>query len=406
MKPLSRIAEQIKESSTLAMDALYKQMKADGIDVLGFAAGEPDFPTPDRIKLAAIEAIIENETKYTPATGTVELKQAICQRLKEDCGVEYRPDQIIASSGAKHCIYLVMQTLVSIGDEVIIPTPAWVSYSEMAKMAGGVPVFIPCGEEDHFKLTPERLEAAITEKSKCIFFNNPSNPTGMIYTKEELKALADVCVKHDLYIIADEIYYKLLYDGVGFTSIAALSPEIKAHTILINGVSKSYAMTGWRIGYLAAEPEVVKVIARYVSQSTGNPSAPAQAAAVEALSGPQGDVEVMRQAFEKRRDYMVEHLNYLPGISCLKPQGAFYVMMNITEWIGKTLYGEEIRDEGHFASLLLTKGKVCLVPSTGFGMPGFLRWSYATSLENIKAGIDRLGHFLIEGESFGIRSDK
>lgn len=406
MKPLSRIAEQIKESSTLAMDALYKQMKADGIDVLGFAAGEPDFPTPDRIKLAAIEAIIENETKYTPATGTVELKQAICQRLKEDCGVEYRPDQIIASSGAKHCIYLVMQTLVSIGDEVIIPTPAWVSYSEMAKMAGGVPVFIPCGEEEHFKLTPERLEAAITEKSKCIFFNNPSNPTGMIYTKEELKALADICVKHDLYIIADEIYYKLLYDGVSFTSIAALSPEIKAHTILINGVSKSYAMTGWRIGYLAAEPEVVKVIARYVSQSTGNPSAPAQAAAVEALSGPQGDVEVMRQAFEKRRNYMVEHLNYLPGISCLKPQGAFYVMMNITEWIGKTLYGEEIRDEGHFASLLLTKGKVCLVPSTGFGMPGFLRWSYATSLDNIKAGIDRLGHFLIEGESFGIRSDK
>lgn len=406
MKPLSHIAEQVNESSTLAMDALYKQMKADGIDVLGFAAGEPDFPTPDRIKLAAIEAIINNDTKYTPATGTLVLKKAICQRLKADCSVEYQPSQIIVSSGAKHCIYLVMQSLVNEGDEVIIPTPAWVSYSEMTKMAGGVPVFIPCGEAEHFKLTPERLEAAITDKTKCIFFNNPSNPTGMVYTAEELRALADVCLKHDLYIIADEIYYKLLYDGVTFTSIAALSPEIKAHTILINGVSKSYAMTGWRIGYLAAEPEVVKVISRYVSHSTGNPSAPAQAAAVEALSGPQEDVEIMRQAFEKRRSAMVKGLNALPGISCLTPHGAFYVMMNISEWIGKTLFGEVIQDENHFASLLLTKGKVCLVPSTGFGVPGFLRWSYATSMENIKAGIDRLEQFLIEGDAFGSRSEK
>ena len=273
-------------------------------------------------------------------------------------------------------------------------------------MAGGVPVFIPCGEAEHFKLTPERLEAAITDKTKCIFFNNPSNPTGMVYTAEELRALADVCLKHDLYIIADEIYYKLLYDGVTFTSIAALSPEIKAHTILINGVSKSYAMTGWRIGYLAAEPEVVKVISRYVSHSTGNPSAPAQAAAVEALSGPQEDVEIMRQAFEKRRSAMVKGLNALPGISCLTPHGAFYVMMNISEWIGKTLFGEVIQDENHFASLLLTKGKVCLVPSTGFGVPGFLRWSYATSMENIKAGVDRLEQFLIEGDAFGSRSEK
>ena len=228
----------------------------------------------------------------------------------------------------------------------------------------------------------------------------------MVYTAEELRALADVCLKHDLYIIADEIYYKLLYDGVTFTSMAALSPEIKAHTILINGVSKSYAMTGWRIGYLAAEPEVVKVISRYVSHSTGNPSAPAQAAAVEALSGPQEDVEIMRQAFEKRRSAMVKGLNALPGISCLTPHGAFYVMMNISEWIGKTLFGEVIQDENHFASLLLTKGKVCLVPSTGFGVPGFLRWSYATSMENIKAGIDRLEQFLIEGDAFGSRSEK
>lgn len=397
MKPLSIIAENVKESSTLAMDALYKKMKADGIDVLGFAAGEPDFPTPDHIKLAAIKAIMDNQTKYTPATGTLTLKQAICHRLREDCNLEYTPDQIVVSSGAKHCLYLILRAMINPGDEVIIPIPAWVSYSEMTKMTGGVPVFIPCSEEASFKVTAEQLEAAITEKSKCVFINNPSNPTGMLYTEEELRALCEVCIKHDLYIIADEIYYKLLYDHAEFVSIASLGEDIKKHTILVNGVSKSYAMTGWRIGYLAADQEIVKVISRYVSHSTGNPSAPAQAAAVEALTASQDTAGTMRQAFEVRRSYLVEQLNLLPGISCLNPSGAFYVMVNIKQWIGKELYGEVIQDENQFASLLLQKGKVCLVPSAGFGISGFLRWSYAASMENIQEGVARMKRFLEEG---------
>ena len=398
MKPLSHIAEQVNESSTLAMDALYKQMKADGIDVLGFAAGEPDFPTPDRIKLAAIEAIINNETKYTPATGTMALKQAICQRLKADCGVEYQPSQIIASSGAKHCIYLVMQSLVDEGDEVIIPTPAWVSYSEMTKMAGGVPVFIPCGEEEHFKLTPERLEAAITDKSKCIFFNNPSNPTGMMYSRKELEEIAKVCVEQDIYVICDEIYYHLVYDGEEFVSLASISPEIKERTLLVNGVSKSYAMTGWRIGYVAANDQVSKVIANYLSHCTGSPSSISQKAAVTALTASQESVEVMRKAFERRRDYMVERMNSIEGVSCIKPHGAFYVMMNIEKLIGQELHGVVIRDADDFGNLFLKYGKVAVVPGTGFGAPTFVRWSYATSIENIKEGLNRLERFL-KGET-------
>lgn len=398
MKPLSMIAENVKESSTLAMDTLYKKMKADGLDVIGFAAGEPDFPTPDNIKMAGITAIVENATKYTPATGTLQLKEAICHRLLEDCGVSYEPSQIIVSSGAKHCLYVILRTLVNPGDEVIIPTPAWVSYNEMTKIAGGTPVFIPCPESDHFKLTPEKLEASITERSKCIMFNNPSNPTGMVYTREELIALTDICVKHDLYIIADEIYYKLLYDGAEFTSIASLGDAVKERTILVNGVSKSYAMTGWRIGYLATDSRITKVIARYLSHSTGNPSSPAQAASVEALRGTQDTVEVMRQAFEARRNYMVERMNQMPGISCLKPQGAFYVMMNISQLLGKTLYGQQINSADDFGDLFLKKGLVCTVPCTGFGAPEFVRWSYATSMENIKEGLDRLERFLADAD--------
>lgn len=398
MKPLSTIAENVKESSTLAMDTLYKKMKADGIDVLGFAAGEPDFPTPNNIKLAGISAIVNNATKYTPATGTLPLKKAICNRLLEDCGVQYEPSQIIVSSGAKHCLYIILRTLVNPGDEVIIPTPAWVSYNEMTKIVGGTPVFIPCSESEHFKLTPEKLEAAITAKSKCILLNNPSNPTGMVYTKAELTALTDICVKHDLYIIADEIYYKLLYDGAEFTCIASLGEAVKEHTILVNGVSKSYAMTGWRIGYLAADARLIKVMAKYLSHSTGNPSAPAQVAAVEALNGTQDTVEVMREAFEARRNYMVERMNQIDGISCLNPHGAFYVMMNISQLLGKKLYGQTIHSADDFGDLFLKKGLVCTVPCSGFGAPEFLRWSYATSMDNIEKGLNRLEKFLAEAE--------
>ena len=393
MKSLSTIASNVQASTTLALDALYKEMKANGVDVIGFAAGEPDFPTPDYIKYAGMAAIVHDETRYTPATGTLALKKAVCKRLKEDLGLDYEPANIVCSSGAKHCLYIALRAIINPGDEVIIPTPAWVTYNEMVKMVGAEPVTIVCTEAENFKLT---LEAAITDKTKCVMLNNPSNPTGMLYSREELQGIADVCVKHDLFIIADEIYYKLLYDGREFTSIASLGEDVKELTIIINGVSKSYAMTGWRIGYIAADKRVVSVMSKYLSHSTGNPSAPAQAASVAALNAPQDTVEEMRKAFEKRRDYMVERMNQIPGVSCLKPEGAFYVMMNISKLIGKTLHGQVINNADDFGDIFLKEGLVCIVPCTGFGDPNFLRWSYATSMENIKEGLDRLERFLAE----------
>ena len=396
MKSLSTIASNVQASTTLALDALYKEMKANGVDVIGFAAGEPDFPTPDYIKYAGMAAIVHDETRYTPATGTLALKKAVCKRLKEDLGLDYEPANIVCSSGAKHCLYIALRAIINPGDEVIIPTPAWVTYNEMVKMVGAEPVTIVCTEAENFKLTPEKLEAAITDKTKCVMLNNPSNPTGMLYSREELQGIADVCVKHDLFIIADEIYYKLLYDGREFTSIASLGEDVKELTIIINGVSKSYAMTGWRIGYIAADKRVVSVMSKYLSHSTGNPSAPAQAASVAALNAPQDTVEEMRKAFEKRRDYMVERMNQIPGVSCLKPEGAFYVMMNISKLIGKTLHGQVINNADDFGDIFLKEGLVCIVPCTGFGDPNFLRWSYATSMENIKEGLDRLEKFLAE----------
>ena len=372
MKSLSTIASNVQASTTLALDALYKEMKANGVDVIGFAAGEPDFPTPDYIKYAGMAAIVHDETRYTPATGTLALKKAVCKRLKEDLGLDYEPANIVCSSGAKHCLYIALRAIINPGDEVIIPTPAWVTYNEMVKMVGAEPVTIVCTEAENFKLTPEKLEAAITDKTKCVMLNNPSNPTGMLYSREELQGIADVCVKHDLFIIADEIYYKLLYDGREFTSIASLGEDVKELTIIINGVSKSYAMTGWRIGYIAADKRVVSVMSKYLSHSTGNPSAPAQAASVAALNAPQDTVEEMRKAFEKRRDYMVERMNQI------------------------TLHGQVINNADDFGDIFLKEGLVCIVPCTGFGDPNFLRWSYATSMENIKEGLDRLERFLAE----------
>lgn len=394
MKELSKIAAGIHDSATMHIDSLYKQMKADGLDVIGFAAGEPDFPTPDHIKEAAFQAIRDNYTRYTPASGAPDLKKAVCQRMKEDIGIEYAPSQVVVSSGAKHLVYLALRALVNPGDEVILPTPAWVSYYELILMAGGTPILIETTEEEDFKLTPAALEAAITDKTKAIILNNPSNPTGMVYDAAQLKALADVCVKHDLYIVADEIYYSLVYDGKPFTSIAALGDEVKKHVILVNGVSKSYAMTGWRIGYALAEQNIAKIMANYVSHSTGSPCAVSQKAAVIALTASQEEVRVMRNAFQARRDYMVERVNAMEGISCLKPEGAFYVMMNIKPLLGKTVSGVKINNDNDFCSAFLEKGLVATVPGSSFIAPGFVRWSYANSMENIRAGLDRLEAFL------------
>ena len=302
MKPLSTLALAVHPSATMAIDTMFKSMKAQGIDVVGFGAGEPDCPTPDNIKEACIKALAENKTKYTAASGIVELKKAVCHRMKEDCGVDYDPSEVLIASGAKHNVYLAVRALVNPGDEVVIPAPFWVSYSEIVGICGGVPVVVQTREEEGFKLTPEALDAAITDNTKCVLLNSPSNPTGMMYTGEELRALADVCIRRDVYIIADEIYYKLVYDGNEFVSIASLGEDVKERSIIINGVSKSYAMTGWRIGYSLAPAHITKVMSSYVSHSTAAPSTLSQWAAVEALTGPQEQVEEMRTAFEARRN--------------------------------------------------------------------------------------------------------
>lgn len=394
MKELSKVALAVEPSTTLAIDSMFKQMKAEGLDVIGFGAGEPDFPTPEHIKKAGIQAIENNDTRYTPAAGSVELRKAICQRLKEDCGVEYEPGEIAVSNGAKTCIYAALSALVNPGDEVILPAPYWVSYIELIRMVGGVPVVVEASEAEHFKLTAEKLNAAITPKTKCIILNNPSNPTGMMYGREELEKIAQVCVEQDVYVISDEIYYSLIYDGREFVSFASLGEEIKKRTLLINGVSKSYAMTGWRIGYVAAEPKIAKVISNFLSHCAGSACSISQHASAEALSASQATVEEMRKAFEERRNYMVDRINKIDGVSCILPEGAFYIMMNIEKLIGKELHGTVIRDADDFGNVFLKYGKVAVVPGTGFGAPNFLRWSYATSMENIKEGLNRLERFL------------
>lgn len=396
MKELAQIARSVRASTTMAIDAMFKQMKAEGQDVIGFGAGEPDFDTPDHIKAAGIAAIEHNDTRYTPAAGTIALRQAICDRVKADYGLTYKPSQVVVSSGAKHIVYLALRALVDPGDEVIIPAPYWVSYYEMVRMVGGVPVVVTATEDENFKLTSQQLEAAVTPKTKLLMLNNPSNPTGMLYSREELEAIAQVCLRHDLYVLDDEIYACLVYDGREFTSFASLGEEIKERTIIINGVSKAYAMTGWRIGYACTSDAIAKVMANFVSHSTGSPCSISQQAALAALTAPQDQIITMRDAFEKRRDYIVERMNRIPGVSCLKPEGAFYVMMNIEQLIGKTVHGVIITDDDVFADLFLRVGHVAVVPGGGFGAPNFVRWSYATSMDHIREGLDRLEKFLTE----------
>ena len=394
MKELSRVASAVQASTTVAIDSKAKQMKADGIDVVGFGAGEPDFNTTDNINMEAIRAICDGKTKYTPPAGIIPLRKAICNRLKLDCNLDYDYTQIVVASGAKHCVYVTFRALLNPGDEVIVPAPYWVSYSEMIKMAGGVPILVVAGEDQGFKATGDQIKAAITEKTKCVIINNPSNPTGALYSKQELQEIADICVENDLYIISDEIYYQLIYDNAEFVSIASLGKDVYDHTIIINGVSKSYAMTGWRIGYVAASKEIAKVMSNYLSHSTGAPSTISQWASIEALNGPQEGIEAMRQEFEKRRNYMVKRMNEIPGVSCRMPEGAFYVMMNISQLLGKTIGGASINSADDFAMAFLDQGLVAVVPSTGFGIDNFVRWSYATSMENIEEGLNRLEKFL------------
>lgn len=394
MKTLSKIASSVSPSATLAVNALAKKLKAEGLDVISFGTGEPDFDTPAAVSCAGIKAICEGQTHYTPAAGTISLRKAVCQRVKADYNLDYDYTQVVIGSGAKHIVYLALAALVDPGDEVILPAPYWVSYYEMIRLFNGVPSVILAEEDQGFKITPKQLEAAITDRTKVVMLNNPSNPTGTIYSREELKALTDICVQHDLYIIADEIYDKLIYDGASFTSIASFGDNVKERTILINGVSKSYAMTGWRVGYSLSNAQIAKAMSSYVSHSTGAPATMAQAAAEAALLGPQDEVEKMRQQFEKRRNHIVERINGMDGVSCLKPNGAFYVMMNLEQLIGKSIDGEVITDSDAFAKLFLEKSLVATVSCTSFGIPNFVRWSYAASMENIEKAMVRLESFL------------
>lgn len=396
VKPISKIAAAIAPSVTLAISAKAKQMKADGIDVVSFGAGEPDFNTPENVKEAGIQAIRDNKTRYTPAAGIMELRQAICKRMKEDLNLDYAPNEVVVASGAKHSVYLSIMVCCDPGDEVVVAAPYWLSYAEMIRMAGAIPVEVHAKASANFKITAEQLEAAITDKTKMFMLNSPSNPTGMVYTKEELEALAAVCEKHGIYVLADDIYCNLVYDGISYTSIASVSPAMKEQCIVVNGVSKSYAMTGWRVGYTLSNATVAKAMASYASHSTGAPATMAQWAAVESLEGEQDSVEQMRQQFELRRNHLVERMNKIEGVSCIKPQGAFYVMMDMSSFVGKTMYGHVIESDLDFAELFLEKALVATVPCTAFAAPNFLRWSYATSMENIDKGLDRLEKFIAE----------
>ena len=396
VKPISKIAAAIAPSATLAISAKAKQMKAEGIDVVNFGVGEPDFTTPENVKEAGIQAIRDNKTKYTPAAGVLELRKAICKRMKEDLDLDYEPSQVVVASGAKHSVYLALMVCCDPGDEVVVAAPYWLSYAEMIRMAGAVPVEVRAQASANFKITAEQLEAAITDKTKMFMLNSPSNPTGMVYTREELEALAAVCEKHGIYVLADDIYCNLVYDGIEYTSIASVSPAMKEQCIVVNGVSKSYAMTGWRVGYTLSNTTVAKAMASYASHSTGAPATMAQWAAIEALEGDQSSVEAMRQQFEERRNHLVERMNQIEGVSCIKPQGAFYVMMDMSGFVGKTMYGHVIQDDADFAALFLEKALVATVPCAAFAAPNYLRWSYATSMENIDKGLDRLEKFIAE----------
>lgn len=391
---LSKKAMSISPSSTLAIDAKAKKMKADGIDVIGFGAGEPDFDTPVHIKEAAIKAINEGFTKYTPASGMLELKQAVCRKFKRDNGLDYTPANIVISNGAKHSLVNAFQAICNPGDEVIIPAPFWVSYPEMVKLADGVPVIIQTTEADGFKFTVRQLEAAITPRTKAIVVNSPSNPTGMIYTREELAAVAELAVNKGIYIISDEIYEKLVYDGYQHVSIASVNEKIKDLTILVNGVSKTYAMTGWRVGYTASSAKIAEIMGNVQSHATSNPNSIAQKATLAALDGSQEEVGTMAAEFVKRRDYMVDRINAIEGLSCIKPNGAFYVMMNISKLIGREVNGTVIKGSDDFSDILLEKANVALVPGSGFGTDIHVRLSYATSLKNITEGLNRIEKFL------------
>ncbi|NFO13129.1 pyridoxal phosphate-dependent aminotransferase [Clostridium botulinum] len=391
---LSKRAENISPSITLEITAKAKALKNEGIDVVSFGAGEPDFNTPQNIINAAIKAMEEGKTKYTPAGGILELKEVICKKFKKDNNLEYKTNQITISTGAKQCLANVFMAILNPGDEVLIPVPYWVSYPELVKLADGVPVFVETVKENNYKYTIEDLEKCVTNKTKAILLNSPNNPTGTIYHEEELKEIASFAKKHDMFIVSDEIYEKLIYDNEEHISIASLSEDAYKRTIVINGVSKTYAMTGWRLGYVAADEKVTKLMTSIQSHMTSNVNSITQYAAIEAISGPEEELGKMVKEFENRRNFMLDKLSKINELSVLRPNGAFYIMVNIEKYLNTTFKGNSITNSVEFSKVLLEEEKVAVIPGSGFGLENYIRLSYATSMDIIEKGIDRLSIFL------------
>jgi len=394
MKLASRVSL-IKPSPTLVITAKAAALRAEGRDIVDFGAGEPDFYTPEHIKAAAIQAVESNFTRYTAVGGIDELKDAIIRKLQKDNHLSYRRSEIVVSCGAKHTLFNLAQVLFEEGDEVVIPGPYWVSYPDLVLYTGAQPVIVNTREQDGFKLTPEGLERAITERTRALIINSPSNPTGSAYTREELAALAEVVLRHSMMIISDDIYEKILFDGLDFWNIAAVAPALKDRTIVVNGVSKAYAMTGWRIGYAAGPEAVIAAMGKIQSQSTSNPASISQKAAVEALTGDQRVISEMVKEFQRRRDYIVSVLNSFNGVSCLKPQGAFYVFPNVSTLYGLSCGDRKINDSAAMAEYLLEEAEVAVVPGAAFGDDRYIRISYATSMELIEKGLERIGNALM-----------
>ncbi len=395
MSVIAQRLSRIKPSPTIAVTSKARELKAAGRDVIGLGAGEPDFDTPDHIKEAAIEAIRRGETKYTAVDGTPELKQAICDKFKRDNGLDYKPSQVTVGTGGKQVLYNALMATLNPGDEVIIPAPFWVSYPDMTLMAEGEPVAVPCSQNNGFKLRAEDLEKAITKKTRWLILNSPSNPTGAAYSRAEMKALTDVLKKHpQVWVLTDDMYEKLVYDGFEFCTPAEVEPELYERTLTVNGVSKAFAMTGWRIGYAAGPAELIKAMAVIQSQSTTNPSSISQAAAVAALNGPQDFLAERNEVFRQRRDLVVERLDRCPGLTCSKPEGAFYVYPSCAGTIGKTAPdGGRIRSDEDFATKLLEAEGVAVVHGAAFGLSPYFRISYATSTEALEQACDRIERF-------------
>jgi aspartate aminotransferase len=391
---LSNKAKQINSSITLEITAKAKELKEAGVDVVSFGAGEPDFNTPDNIIKAAIRAMEEGRTKYTPTSGILDLRKAICSKFENDNGLLYNPNQIVVSTGAKQSLANTFLAILNEGDEVIIPVPYWVSYPELVKLAGGVPLFVNTLKENDYKYTIKDLKEVVTNKTKAILINSPNNPTGSIYSREELLDIADFAKENNLIIVSDEIYEKLIYDNKEHISIASLSEDAYNRTIVINGLSKSYAMTGWRIGYSASSVEIAKLMNSIQSHVTSNINSISQYAAVEALTGTQDSIKLMIEEFEKRRDYMVDRISRIKGVSYIRPTGAFYIMIYVADFYGKTIGGTIINSSLDFSKSILDEEKVAVIPGIAFGLDGYIRLSYATSMEIIEEGLDRLERYL------------